>query len=147
MMKGKDRVAFIIILIISLIVGIFIFDKSFSLYSEIITFLSIMIGFQITSLSILFNSPLKRSLFDKKEPKYRTELHRLTAYYQHSLFFEVVSILLIFIIPQNIILPKVFGVFIIGKYIIVSPILFGTLFCFYKICKDLFRIFTFPTNE
>jgi amino acid permease len=146
-MKGLDSLLFWIIIAISCIVGIVVVDENFNNYSDIITFLSIMIGFQITSLSILFNSPLKKHLYDIKSSRYKTELHRLKDYYRHALYFEVIAIVIIFVMPLCIPVDLPFAQFFIKKYITVLPIILGTVYCFYKICKDLFRIFTFPTNE
>ena len=147
-MRGKDLTQFVIILILSLVFGFMIYDVEYNNYSDLITFLSIMIGFKITSLSILFSSPLKRTLFDRKIKRYMTELHRLRDYYRHSLLFETLSIVAIFVIPKQM------GSFIlwettvvIGRYLLVFPVLLGTIFCFYKITHDLLKIFVYPTNE
>ncbi|MDR0307395.1 MAG: hypothetical protein LBI42_11240 [Chitinispirillales bacterium] len=149
-MKGKDSTKFLIIVTISFVAGLFTFDENFDRYSDLITFLSIMIGFKISSLAILFNSPLRKKLWDANNVKpYETELHRIKDYYKHSIFFEMTSIILIFIIPEfwNIGLLRNFIYLDLGKQSIVFPILMGSAYCLYKICKDLFRIFTFPTNN
>jgi hypothetical protein len=135
-MKGKDRHIFYMLLLISFFVGIFVFDKNFILYAEMITFLSIMIGFKITSLSILFNSPLKKTLYDRRIKIYETELHRLKDFYKHSLFFEVFCVFVLFLPVDSDF-----------KYLIIMPILIGVIFCFYKISDDLFRIFVYPTTK
>lgn len=148
MMKGIDFLHFSVILILSLIFGCWRYDVGYKNYSDLITFLSIMIGFKITSLSILFNSPLKKTLFDRKIKKYMTELHRLRDYYRHSLIFEALSIVAIFIFPKQILSFNLCGTtIIIGKYLLVLPVLLGTVFCFYKITYDLLKIFVHPTNE
>lgn len=147
-MKGRDNKFFWVLLFISALIGYFIFDTSFDAYSDIITFLSIMIGFQITSLSILFNSPLKKDLYDKKIEKYETELHRLKDFYKHAMVFEVISILIIFIMTQNALkIPfKNYSLEMEG-HLLVLPILMGASYCFIKILFDLLRIFVYPTND
>jgi hypothetical protein len=65
-MKGKDNIIFWIIIILSTIGGYFFFETTFKRYSDLITFLSIMIGFKITSLSVLCNSPLKKHFLTEK---------------------------------------------------------------------------------
>lgn len=148
MMKGKDNKIFWLLLVISAIASYWIFDEKFNRYSDMITFLSIMIGFKITSLSILFNSPLKKTLYDRKIEKYETELHRLKDYYKHSLIFEVISVILLFIIPENLITIEIkLNKIIIGRYLIVLPILIGVMYCFYKVFYDLLEIFIHPTNN
>lgn len=134
-MKGLDLKLFWVFIIFSFILGLFLFDKNYNDYSNIITFLSIMIGFKITSLSILFNSSLKKVLYDKKNSDYKTELHRLKDFYKHSLYFEVISVTILFLIPSEF------------KYIFVLPIIIGTIYCFYKTTTELLNIFVYPTNE
>lgn len=147
-MKGRDLVYFWIIIIISFLVGLFLFDSYFDGYSDLITYLSIMIGFKISSLSILFNSPLRKKMWEANKVKpYKTELHRIKDYYKHSIIFEVVSVILIFIIPKSWNSDFLCNFIHLGKQSIVFPILVGSAYCLYKICKDLFRIFTFPTND
>jgi hypothetical protein len=147
-MKGNDNIIFWIIIILSTIGGYFFFETTFKRYSDLITFLSIMIGFKITSLSVLFNSPLKKTLFDIKIEKYDTELHRLKDFYKHSLVFEVVAVLLIFITPEAVCSFSIKSEnIVIGRYLLVLPILTGVIFCFYKVYFDLLKIFTHPTNN
>lgn len=134
-MKGLDLKLFWIVLICSSIFGIYIYDNTYTEYSNIITFLSIMIGFKITSLSILFNSPLKKSLYDRKNKDYKTELHRLKDFYKHSLYFEVISVAILFLITSS------------NKYIFIMPIIAGAIYCFYKTTNELLKIFVHPTNE
>lgn len=134
-MKGLDLKLFWIVILIAFVIGYYIFDNTYNEYSNIITFLSIMIGFKITSLSILFNSPLKKSLFERKNADYGTELHRLKDFYKHSLYFEVVSIALLFLFTSEL------------KYIFIMPIIAGTIYCFYKTTYELLKIFVYPTNE
>lgn len=144
-MKGKDLHVFLMILIISTVLGWFIFDCTFNLYSELVTFLSIVIGFEITSLSIIFNSPLKKKLYDSEIEIYESELHRLRDYYRFSIYVGLASVLMIFIIPEFCVCIN--NKFEISKFVIVAPILSCSVYCLIKICNDLFRIFVFPTNE
>lgn len=144
-MKGNDRNIFILVEFVSIIAGYFIFDLQFDAYSDIITFLSIMLGFEITSLSVLFNSPLKNTLFDRKIDKYKTELHRLRDYYRFAIWLQIFYILLIFLIPDDFCFE--FYKFCVAKHLIVMPILLGTVYCFYKLFCDLLKIFVHPTNN
>jgi len=70
-MKGTDRILFYMVILLSFLIGLFVFDESFNSYSDMITFLSIMIGFTITSLSILYNSSLRKTLYDRKIRYYK----------------------------------------------------------------------------
>ena len=100
-MKGRDLIYFWITIIISFLVGLFLCNSHFSGYSDLITYLSIMIGFKISSLSILFSSPLRKKLWDTKNCDYKTELHRIKDYYKHSIIIEDITVILLFIIPEN----------------------------------------------
>lgn len=147
-MKGKDNILFWIIISLSLIIGAVVYDISFDDYGDIITFLSIMIGFKITSFSILFNSVLKKTLYDRKINKYGTELHRLKDFYKHALLFEAISVLVLFIIPDKLYLVSVKSYsLLIGRYLFILPILLGVFYCFYKILFEMLKIFTYPTND
>jgi len=146
-MKGKDLTYFWLIIIISTIGGFFLFDSDFNGYTDLITYLSIMIGFKITSLSILFSSPLRKKLWEANQVRpYKTELHRIKDYYKHSIIFEVVSVILIFVFPICLEVD-LWNIIHLGKQSLVLPILTGSAYCLYKTCKDLFRIFTYPTND
>lgn len=147
-MKGIDKNIFLVLMLIAFIVGHYFFSFDYVGYSDLITFLSIMVGFKITSLSILFNSPLKKTLYDRKIKNYKTELHRLKDYYKFSVIFEVVSLAAIFIIPNETISFNVRDISVqLGKYLIIMPILFGTIYCFFKVYIDLLKIFAHPTNN
>lgn len=142
-MKGKDLIIFIVIEVLSIVPGYYIF-RYFDSFSDLITFLSIIIGFEISSLAIIFNSPLKKALFDRKNKTYETELHRLKDYYQFSIIVSIVSICLLFCVPELHISIKTF---VLTKSILVAPILCGAIYCFYKLSLELFHIFVYPTNE
>jgi hypothetical protein len=146
-MKGKDLIWFWIIFSASFIGGLFLFDCEFDGYSDLITYLSIMIGFKIFSLSILFSSPLRKKLWDTKNKSYKTELHRIKDYYRHSIVFKTLSVIVIFVIPKTLNIDLLCNAIHLGKQSVVLPILTGSAYCLYKTCKDLFHIFTFPTNE
>ncbi|ATA72928.1 hypothetical protein CGC49_06340 [Capnocytophaga sp. H4358] len=147
-MKGKDKQKLIIIIITSILLGYFVIPFSFDGYSDIITFLSIMIGFKITSFSLVFNSKLKKLLYDRKIKNYETELHRIMYLYKASIYFEVISVIIIFIIPEFYYEMNIRSFRLeFGKNLVVLPILLGSLFCFKVLFDDLLKIFTYPTNE
>ncbi len=143
-MKGIDLYIFCLVVIVSFVFGLLCFDCGIDNFSEIVTFLSIIIGFKMTSLSILFNSPLKKVLYDRKIELYKTELHRLRDYYRHSIYFELMSVFFVIAAP-----PFEFCAFnlLVSKSSFVLPIMGGTLFCFYKVFKDLLSTFVYPTNH
>lgn len=145
-MKGRDLRIFIYILIISLILGTLCCKYiDINEYDSLITFLSIIIGFEITSLAILFNTPLKRTLYDRPIKHYQTELHRLRDLYRFSIYVSLLSILIIFLTPCFCFSIKWVGC--VDKSIIVLPILATSVYCMIVLCEELFSIFVYPTNE
>jgi len=142
-MKGKDRIKLVLIIILSMILGIFISDKEFKAYSDIITFLSILLGFSITSISILFNSRIINLLFKESNKSYKTELHRLKDYFKNFLYFGLFSLVILILFPNKV---QIYCIEIYRSYLI-YPILFGSVYCVHKIAKDIFRIFVIPRNE
>jgi hypothetical protein len=146
-MKSKDKKILIFLLLLSIPIGCFIMPKSYNQFSELITFLSILIGFQITALSILFNSRILKILYDNKNKVYRTELNRLKSYFSYSIYFEIVSIVVLLIMQDNYLFSIKEWEFGIYKSYLVLPIITGSVYCFLKISNDFFRIFVLPRNE
>ncbi len=144
-MRNKDLKIFILLVFVSTIIGYFLWNKGFNGYSDIVTLLSIIIGFEIASLSIIFNTPLKKTLYDREIMHYKTELHRLRDFYRFSIYVSLVSVVLVILIPDFSL--KICGSLIIHKGIIVSPIMCSSVYCFIRLCNDLFKIFVYPTNE
>jgi len=143
-MKGSGLKIFIIGVVLSMVLS-FLLLENFTEYSDIVMFLSIIIGFEITSLSILFGSPLKRVLYDRKNILHKTELHRLRDYYRFSIVVCVVGVVLAILVPNfsiNIGLCRP-----MGKFVIVLPIMFSAVYGFGFLFKELLDIFVYPTNE
>lgn len=145
-MRGKHLFFFICLSVVSIALGI-IFGKYINgnEFDSLVTFLSIIIGFEITSLSILFNNPLKRTLYDRQIKYYRTELHRLRDLYRFSIYLSLFYIVVIFIVPNFSCDIKYLGN--IDKNVIILPILITSIYCIIVLCKDLFNIFVYPTND
>lgn len=146
-MKSKDKKILILLLLVSLPIGYFIIPESYGQFSELITFLSILIGFQITALSILFNSRILKVLYDNKNDVYRTELHRLKSYFSYSIYFEIISIVLLLILQDSYHISFNEWKLSVYKSYLVVPIIAGSVYCFLKISNDFFRIFVLPRNE
>ncbi len=144
-MKNKDLKIFVLLILASTIIGYFLWNKDFNGYSDIVTLLSIIIGFEITSLSIIFNTPLKKTLYDRKIKYYETELHRLRDFYRFSIYVSLVSVVLVILVPDFSI--EICDSLVIHKGILVSPIMSSSIYCLIRLCNDLFKIFVYPTNE
>jgi hypothetical protein len=144
-MKNKDLTIFIILILISTIIGYFFWDNEFHGYSDIVTLLSIIIGFEITSLSIIFNTPLKKTLYDRKIKNYKTELHRLRDFYRFSIYVSLISVVLVILVPDFSF--RICDSVTLKKSIVVLPIMCSSIYCFVRLCNDLFQIFVYPTNK
>ena len=134
----KDRIILGVVLFCSILAGIFIKAKmSSGLYSDLITFLSILIGFQIAAFAILFTSPTVKALYETKDTEnpYITLKHRLKNYYKFAFNLSLGSILLIFIL-------QMFSFEIIWlKRIIILTIITSNIFVHYRTVNFLYKIF------
>lgn len=144
MMKGKDLAIFVFWIVVGGFLNLF-YDFDIT-QSDVITFLSIIIGFQVTSLSILFNSKILNRLFEAPDALYRTELHRLSSYYKFSIGFESLCTVALLLMHKITITLFNYSV-IFNKNNVLPSVLFGTLYCMFKVAKDLFAIFELPRNE
>lgn len=143
-MKGVDKIKFILIETASIIAGFIILDSKFNAYSELIIFLSIMLGFLIIAISVIFNSPLKKVLYNLQNKIYRTELHRLKNYFHFTAWLIIIYMLMIFLTPNS---GLTIFKFELEKHLIVMPILTGSIFCFNKLYSELLKILVYPTNN
>ena len=144
-MRHKDLTIFVGLIIVSVLISLFVWNHKFSEYSEIVTFLSIIIGFEITSLSIIFNTPLKKTLYDRNNKYYKTELHRLRDFYRFSIYVCLASVVLVILIPEFSF--QLCEIVIIQKSLLVLPIMTSSVYCFLKLCNELLKIFVYPTNN
>jgi len=133
--------------IVSLIIGHRIVGVEFKDYSTLISFLSIVFGFLIASLSILYNSRLLNVLYDAKSKVYRTELHRLKAYFAFSLNFLILVIIVLLIMEEKVTIEIKNYSLDLYKSWLVFPILVNTFYCFSKISRLLFKYFVIKRNE
>lgn len=146
-MRGRDKYIFYFIVIVATICGSFIIEKNYSSFSDIITFLSIIIGFEIASLAIIFNSPIKQVLYQRTIKVYRTELHRLRDFYRFSIVINIISVLIVLLIPEFHIEFSFLNHSIeIYKSIFVLPILSSVVYCFLRLLCELLKIFVYPIN-
>lgn len=96
-MKRKFLFSVALFLIVCALQYYFLRDQNFhsSVLSDIVTFLSILFGFYITSLAIFVTSQYVSSLYmvTDKEQKDQTLLHTLTKNYQFGLVLTLVSLI------------------------------------------------------
>lgn len=144
-MSKIDRIKFWILLLLSLIGSLYI-HKQYPLieynFSDLVTFLSILTGFQITAFSLLFYSKIVSNLYkinDIDNPS-KTLKHSLKNYYSFSLNLSILSIIFLLLIPDIL-----FTVCI--KKLFVIPIVLANTFMFYKTNNFLYKIFIKETTN
>lgn len=99
MLYKKDKWYFYSLFVGAVLLGSFCeFKPKPELYSDLITFISILIGFQITSFSMIFTSNVVKNFYTIKdiENKYITLKHRLKNYYKFTFNLALISIVFIF---------------------------------------------------
>ena len=140
----------IIVVVIGFILGMFAIPMNYNEYSDIITFISIMIGFQSTAFAMYYASPMRKVLWHTKNSEHITELHNIRHMFKLSFYFEMISVSLLFlpfefynkIMGNNQLLGYSFG-----KHSLVIPIISGIIYMFIILNRHLFDLFTHPTND
>jgi hypothetical protein len=135
-------------LIFLIIVGVQVkflseFKFNISVISDIVTFLSILFGFYITSLAIFVTSQYVSNLYKviDKNNKTQTLLHALTSNYKLGLLLTLAS-LIYFIFIQFFINFPVDGLISLGNimlYPVLAFLVIDFLYCFLML-KDLIEI-------
>lgn len=142
-MDKMDKFLNICIFIITSIIFYFLdLEYKDSFYANSITFLSITIGFTITSLSILYNTESIKSFskMQDSEKKNYTVLHRLGAYYRTQIYFSISLIL--FYLLENLLINKFLFLKLLS--ILNFPLLFCNCFITYILIKFFMKLFTHP---
>jgi hypothetical protein len=137
-LNKKDTFALWAVVLLSAIIGIFgKYEIPLSIYSDLITFLSILVGFQVAAFAMLFSSPTVKALYEIKdaENKYITLKHRLKNYYEFAFSLSLISILLIFML-------EIFNLNIlwINRAVILS-IITSNIFIHYRTMRFLYKVF------
>ena len=119
------------ILILSVVYSYFIrpqFDTT-----NIITFLSIIMGFQITAFALLFSSDTVHLLYKQKDKEFPqlTLKHRLKNYYKNSFNTLLVSIIILLLCPSHWILLN----------LVTLPIILVNSYMLYTTNEYLYKIF------
>ena len=102
-------------------------------YSELITFLSIMIGFKLAFVSVLFNSSIRSMLYERNDKEYYTALHRLSKQVHFAILYEFFAVVSLLLIPC--------------RFILVLPIIATSSFFFVTLVNLMFLCLTYPRND
>lgn len=142
-MDKIDTIVTVIIFIISTAVFFLLnleYDESF--YGNSITFLSITIGFTITSLSVLYNTECIANFakMQDSEKKDFTVLHRLGTYYRVQIYFSI--LLILFYLLENLLINKFSFLRVLS--VLNFPLLFCNCFLTYILIRFFIKLFTHP---
>ena len=119
------------ILILSVVYSYFIrpqFDTT-----NVITFLSIIMGFQITAFALLFSSDTVHLLYKQKDKEFPqlTLKHRLKNYYKNSFNTLLISIIILLLCPSHWMLLN----------LVTLPIILVNSYMLYTTNEYLYKIF------
>lgn len=65
--------------------------------SFLVEFSSIMIGFFLSTIAILYSSNLRFKLYKERHPQYNSYWEMLVSYYRFACFYYVLSLLIVFL--------------------------------------------------
>ncbi|GEM_PF-919779 len=144
MLYKKDKWYFYVLCFCTILLGVFYnFNVTQVLYSDLITFISILMGFQITSFSMVFISPVVKKLYNIKDNEngYITLKHRLKNYYKFAFNVALLSIITIFVL--NIFNPTQIGTINLSwiKRAAIFSIIASNIFANYRTMNFLYKIF------
>lgn len=110
-----------------------------------VVFLSITIGYQITSVSILYNSKILKLLHKQYNQLYNNDLNMLASYYKKTIFTGLFLVIILIFIKDSF-CYSIFNLKI-RLYNIYVPISFYIIIYFIKANLVFFKIFVIPRNE
>jgi hypothetical protein len=133
MQTAKNILKCTFFIIIALLLSTYCYFDNHSEFGYILTFLSIVTGFTITSLSIISISTFSKHLYNQEVPNdnSRTLLHQLVGKFEELILISVLTITLIFIFyfiePITISIFKEYSIYNVP--ISIKKILSGSIWC------------------
>lgn len=99
MYKRHKTISFVIFVLCIIIVFIFSYELPENSIASFVTFFSIIFGFYLTAISILYGSSFAKRISSEEDPKQKTQtkLHTLIAYFRVSSYIAILSIVLLLI--------------------------------------------------
>lgn len=143
-MDKKDKLIIVIILLILSPLFYFCnFDYKSNFYSNVITFLSIITGFTLTSISVLYNTNFRKNFSKMANKKGTNILCDLGHYYKIHIYYSILLVLF-YMLEDLIFQSNNFSTFISCVNI---PLLFINIYITYILIKFFIKIFTNPSYE
>ena len=96
-LSKSDWKNFVCSSIVVTILSIFISDIIQIESSFLVEFSSIMIGFLLSTIAILYSSNLRFKLYKERHPQYNSYWEMLVSYYRFACFYYVLSLLIVFL--------------------------------------------------
>ena len=145
MRKYKSYLIYLIALPTIGFMSYFFEDDNSTAFGDLVTFLSIIIGFTITALSIIATSTLSQKLYNKelKKNNSKTLLHKLVDKFKYStiLFTFIIALILVYQFSESSLFKiKMFDKVIESKTIFRNIIWYLSLFAFIEFIS-LFNLF------
>lgn len=149
MNKLKDKYIVPLVSIGLFLISIFKIDFTFVETSDLAVFISIIIGYQITSVSVLYNSRMLNKLHKDIDNEYTNKLNRIANYYRNSILWGILFVLVIIFIKNDYVKNIDFKIvnISISKYSFFASLTFIILYNFVRGNFIFFKIFVLPRNE
>lgn len=96
-LSKSDWKNFVCTSIVVTILSIFISDIIQIESSFLVEFSSIMIGFLLSTIAILYSSNLRFKLYKERHPQYNSYWEMLVSYYRFACFYYVLSLMIVFL--------------------------------------------------
>ena len=128
-LSKKDRNVSLIVVVACLLVSYFSRSFFYIKTESIITILTVIIGFILSAIAIIFSSSLRKELYDQKSKGYESLWHRLISICYIIFIFNLLFVGAIAILPACVPNWIIMGLFInsIVELIFVIHILFRLL--------------------
>ena len=128
-LSKKDRNVSLIVVVVCLLVSYFSRSFFYIKTESIITILTVIIGFILSAIAIIFSSSLRKELYDQKSKGYESLWHRLISICYRIFIFNLLFVGAIAILPACVPNWIIMGLFInsIVELIFVIHILFRLL--------------------
>lgn len=141
-MLKKDKFLLLLIFMFSIIISKFSTFIELDEEANIIEFLSIISGFLLSAIAIIYSSPVRKIMYTIKAPNYITLWEETISLYKFTIFFCIIFILFI---NLNFHLANVR--FHIKKDDIVFSLFNCSIFLIVKVLKNFFKLLSIEINN
>ncbi|MCT0042622.1 hypothetical protein EFL87_09230 [Weissella confusa] len=116
---------------------------------DVITFFSIVVGFFLSGLAILYASPLRQILMSKMQPNNNTLWNNTVNQYRFMTYYSlfIIFLLLIKIPDVKMLTLKIFGKSIFDMESFTLAVVFVGVVIFVKLAETLFKNLKFSVND